>query len=106
MSLIYILIIGAVSGWLAGQIMKGGGFGLLWNIILGIVGSFVGDCAKGCCAAGLSLGRSRNLWCVACCRGSTSDGRERADRLGGANGDRIGPTARRVTSCHRNDPSI
>ena len=43
MSLIYILIIGAISGWLAGQIMKGGGFGLLWNIILGIVGSFVGD---------------------------------------------------------------
>ncbi|AEE51106.1 GlsB/YeaQ/YmgE family stress response membrane protein [Haliscomenobacter hydrossis] len=42
MEIIYILIIGAVSGWLAGQIMKGGGFGLLWNIILGIVGSFVG----------------------------------------------------------------
>ena len=43
MTLIYLLIIGAISGWLAGQIMKGGGFGLLWNIILGIVGSFVGS---------------------------------------------------------------
>jgi uncharacterized membrane protein YeaQ/YmgE (transglycosylase-associated protein family) len=43
--LIYVLIflaIGAIAGWLAGQIMKGGGFGLLGNIIIGIVGSFVG----------------------------------------------------------------
>ena len=42
MSLLYVLIIGAVSGWLAGQLVKGGGNGLLWNMILGIVGSFVG----------------------------------------------------------------
>jgi len=42
MDLFYVLIIGAVSGWLAGQLVKGGGSGLLWNIILGIVGSFVG----------------------------------------------------------------
>ena len=42
MELLYILLIGAIAGWLAGQIWKGGGFGLLWNIIIGIVGSFVG----------------------------------------------------------------
>lgn len=42
MDLLYIIVIGAVAGWLAGLIWKGGGSGLLWNIILGIVGSFVG----------------------------------------------------------------
>ena len=42
MSLLYFILIGAVAGWLAGQIMKGGGFGLLINIILGIIGGAVG----------------------------------------------------------------
>jgi uncharacterized membrane protein YeaQ/YmgE (transglycosylase-associated protein family) len=42
MSLLYILVIGAVAGWLAGLLWKGGGFGLIWNIALGILGSFVG----------------------------------------------------------------
>lgn len=41
MELLYILVIGAVSGWLAGMIMKTSG-GLLMDVILGIVGSFVG----------------------------------------------------------------
>ena len=40
-SLIIFLIIGAVAGWLAGQIMSGGGFGLIGNIIVGVVGAFV-----------------------------------------------------------------
>lgn len=40
--LIYILIIGGVAGWLAGLIMRGGGFGIIVNIILGIIGGFVG----------------------------------------------------------------
>jgi len=39
--LIWILI-GAVAGWLAGLIVKGYGFGLVGNIVLGIVGAFVG----------------------------------------------------------------
>ncbi|MCA9320738.1 MAG: GlsB/YeaQ/YmgE family stress response membrane protein [Planctomycetes bacterium] len=42
MDILYFLLIGAVSGWLAGLLMKGGGFGLLGNIIVGIVGAFVG----------------------------------------------------------------
>ena len=42
MNLILFLIIGAVAGWLAGNIMKGSGFGALGNIGVGIVGSFVG----------------------------------------------------------------
>jgi len=40
---IITLIVGAIAGWLAGQIMKGSGYGLLVNIILGIVGAFVGS---------------------------------------------------------------
>ena len=42
MGIIISLLVGAVSGWLAGQIMKGGGYGLLWNIILGLLGGLVG----------------------------------------------------------------
>jgi uncharacterized membrane protein YeaQ/YmgE (transglycosylase-associated protein family) len=42
MSLIVWILIGAVAGWLAGKIMKGGGFGLLGNIIIGIIGAFIG----------------------------------------------------------------
>lgn len=42
MSFIYFIIIGAIAGWLAGKIMKGGGFGLLMNMILGIIGGVVG----------------------------------------------------------------
>ena len=40
--LIFTLVIGAVAGWLAGNIMKGKGFGILGNIIVGIVGAMVG----------------------------------------------------------------
>lgn len=40
-ALVIWLAIGAVAGWLAGQIMKGGGFGLLGDIIVGIVGAAV-----------------------------------------------------------------
>lgn len=39
--IIIALIIGAVAGFLAGQVMKGGGFGILGNIIVGIVGAWV-----------------------------------------------------------------
>ena len=39
--LIVILLIGAIAGWLAGQLMKGAGFGLIGNIVVGIVGAFV-----------------------------------------------------------------
>jgi uncharacterized membrane protein YeaQ/YmgE (transglycosylase-associated protein family) len=36
------LLIGAIAGWLAGLIVKGYGFGIIGNIIVGIVGAFVG----------------------------------------------------------------
>lgn len=40
-SILVIVIIGAIAGWLAGQIVKGFGFGLLGNIVVGILGAFV-----------------------------------------------------------------
>lgn len=39
---IYVIIIGAVAGWLAGQLFRGYGFGLLGNIVVGVIGSFIG----------------------------------------------------------------
>jgi uncharacterized membrane protein YeaQ/YmgE (transglycosylase-associated protein family) len=40
--LIGFLILGAIVGWLAGKIMSGHGYGPIWDIVLGIIGSFVG----------------------------------------------------------------
>jgi uncharacterized membrane protein YeaQ/YmgE (transglycosylase-associated protein family) len=42
-NLLVILLVGLVAGWLAGQIMRGYGFGLLWDIIIGIVGALIGN---------------------------------------------------------------
>jgi uncharacterized membrane protein YeaQ/YmgE (transglycosylase-associated protein family) len=41
-SLVLFLVIGIVAGWLAGKIMKGGGFGLVGDLVVGVVGSFIG----------------------------------------------------------------
>ena len=40
-SLLVFLLVGAAAGWLAGQIVKGYGFGLVGNIVIGIVGAFL-----------------------------------------------------------------
>ncbi|MGC1547498.1 MAG: GlsB/YeaQ/YmgE family stress response membrane protein [Rhodanobacter sp.] len=48
------LIIGAVAGWLAGLLVKGGGFGLLVDIVVGIVGAFIGGWLSG--VLGVSIG--------------------------------------------------
>jgi uncharacterized membrane protein YeaQ/YmgE (transglycosylase-associated protein family) len=42
-SLLVIVLVGLVAGWLAGQIVQGTGFGLLGDIVVGIVGAFIGD---------------------------------------------------------------
>jgi uncharacterized membrane protein YeaQ/YmgE (transglycosylase-associated protein family) len=46
-ALIILLVIGAIAGWLAGMIMKGGGFGLIGNIVVGVVGAFIGTFVLG-----------------------------------------------------------
>lgn len=42
MDLVIFLIIGALAGWLAGMVMKGRGFGVLINIVVGVAGAFFG----------------------------------------------------------------
>lgn len=42
MNLILFLIIGAVAGWIAGKLLRGGGFGLIGNLVVGIVGAVIG----------------------------------------------------------------
>lgn len=40
--MLYILLVGLVAGWLAGRIMKGGGYGMLGDIVIGVLGAFIG----------------------------------------------------------------
>lgn len=42
-SLLIIIIVGIVAGWLAGQIVRGAGFGLIGDLLIGIVGAFIGS---------------------------------------------------------------
>ena len=43
MYLLYILLVGLIAGWATGKIMKGSGYGVLTDILLGIVGALVGS---------------------------------------------------------------
>jgi uncharacterized membrane protein YeaQ/YmgE (transglycosylase-associated protein family) len=42
MDIIWFLIIGIVAGWLAGKIMRGGGFGLIGDLVVGVIGALLG----------------------------------------------------------------
>ncbi len=42
MDLLIFVIIGLIAGWLAGTIMKGKGFGLIINLVVGVIGAFIG----------------------------------------------------------------
>ena len=46
-SILGALVIGAIAGWLAGKLMKGGGFGLFGNIVVGIIGAVIGQSVFG-----------------------------------------------------------
>ncbi len=52
--IVWMLVVGAVAGFLAGQIMKGRGFGLVGNILVGVIGAVLGGYIFG--ALGVSLG--------------------------------------------------
>ena len=54
MGLLVTILIGATAGWLGGMIYKGSGLGLIGNIIVGIIGSFIGFWLLG--KLGISLG--------------------------------------------------
>jgi uncharacterized membrane protein YeaQ/YmgE (transglycosylase-associated protein family) len=42
MEFVWFIIVGLVAGWLAGVIMKGGGYGVVGDIVVGIVGALIG----------------------------------------------------------------
>ena len=42
-SLLIILLVGLLAGWLAGQIVQGTGFGIIGDIVIGILGAFIGS---------------------------------------------------------------
>jgi uncharacterized membrane protein YeaQ/YmgE (transglycosylase-associated protein family) len=42
-SLLVIVFVGIVAGWLAGSVMEGGGFGLLGDLFVGLIGALIGD---------------------------------------------------------------
>ena len=52
--MLYSIIVGLIAGWLAGQVMKGGGYGILVDILLGLVGGVIGGWLSG--AMGLFAG--------------------------------------------------
>ncbi|MGA3306046.1 MAG: GlsB/YeaQ/YmgE family stress response membrane protein [Stellaceae bacterium] len=42
-SLIALILVGLVAGWLAGKLIDGTGFGLIGDIIVGVIGAFIGN---------------------------------------------------------------
>jgi uncharacterized membrane protein YeaQ/YmgE (transglycosylase-associated protein family) len=59
--MIYALVVGLIAGWGAGQIMKGGGYGMIVDIILGILGGFLGRWVLGLLGFGTSGGLIANI---------------------------------------------
>ncbi len=47
MHLLLFLIIGIAAGWLAGQLMKGRGYGLIGDLVIGVIGAFIGGSLLG-----------------------------------------------------------
>jgi uncharacterized membrane protein YeaQ/YmgE (transglycosylase-associated protein family) len=41
--LLIVIFVGLIAGWLAGQVMRGSGFGLIGDLIVGLLGAFIGD---------------------------------------------------------------
>ena len=54
--LIAWLVVGLIAGWLAGQFMKGGGYGIIGDVVLGIIGAFIGGFVFSLLLPGSSVG--------------------------------------------------
>ena len=52
--LIWFLLIGLIAGWLAGKVMRGGGFGIVGDMVVGIIGALLGGWLFG--RLGISIG--------------------------------------------------
>jgi uncharacterized membrane protein YeaQ/YmgE (transglycosylase-associated protein family) len=42
MNIVWFIVVGLIAGWLAGQLMRGGGFGVIGDIVVGIIGALIG----------------------------------------------------------------
>ncbi|GAB3287117.1 GlsB/YeaQ/YmgE family stress response membrane protein [Pseudidiomarina tainanensis] len=42
MGILWFLLVGIIAGWLAGTLVKGGGFGLIGNMVIGVIGAMIG----------------------------------------------------------------
>ena len=91
MGLLWFVIIGAIAGWLAGQFMRGHGFGLLGDIVVGVIGAFIGRYISQ--AAGLGMGSGligvlsmsvAHHRCVTKCMNSRVDSRANSKACPGA----------------------
>ncbi len=56
MGLLWFLIVGLIAGWLAGQVMKGGGYGLVGDMIVGVIGALLGGWLFGRLGIGIGYG--------------------------------------------------
>jgi uncharacterized membrane protein YeaQ/YmgE (transglycosylase-associated protein family) len=56
MNLLWFLIVGLIAGWLAGQVMKGGGYGLVGDMIVGVIGAIFGGWLFGRLGIGVGYG--------------------------------------------------
>lgn len=54
--MLYSIIVGLIAGWLAGQVMKGGGYGILMDIVLGLLGGLLGGWLFGALGIGTGSG--------------------------------------------------
>lgn len=54
MSFIWFILVGLVAGWLAGQLVKGGGYGVIGDIVVGVLGALLGGFLFG--KMGVSIG--------------------------------------------------
>ncbi len=54
--LIAWLVVGLVAGWLAGQFMKGGGYGIVGDLVVGVIGAFIGGFIFSLLLPGSSVG--------------------------------------------------
>src|SRR5204862_7518138 len=54
--LIWFLLIGLIAGWLAGRVMRGGGYGIVGDMIVGVIGALLGGWLFGVLGIGVGLG--------------------------------------------------
>ena len=86
MEFLWFLLIGLAAGWLAGKITKGSGFGVIGDLVVGVVGAMlggllfrlVGPRSPPVCSAASSSPRSARSYCCSCCVSSRRRREQRA----------------------------